>query len=119
MLSYKFKRERPFNSFWILIREEPIMAPPTAHHVIFCPRLLTLSLLLFPFTSKCLRLVATHLCSKYAIVDVVISYPLHISRPLPLFALYVSMARAFLSCYNSRPNLDSNGTEKEDCSTVL
>jgi len=95
------------------------MAPPTAHHVIFCSCPLALSLLLFPFTSNCLRPVATHLCTKYAIVYVVISYPLHISRPLPLFALYVSVARAFLSCYNSRPDLDSNGTEKEDCSAVL
>jgi hypothetical protein len=89
MLSYKFKRERPFNSFWILIREEPIMAPPTAHHVIFCPRLLTLSLLFFPFTSKCLRPVATHLCSKYAIVYVVISYP-PTYHGLCLSSLYMS-----------------------------
>ncbi len=68
MLSYKFKGERPFSSFWMLIREEPVMAPPTAHHVIFCSCPLALSLLLSPFTFNCLRVVATHLCSKYAIV---------------------------------------------------
>lgn len=112
MLSDKFKRESPFSSFWMLIREEPVMAPSTAHHVIFCSCPLALSLLVFPLTSNCLRPVATHLCTKYAIVSVVISYPLHISQPLPLFALYVSVARAF-------PNLDSNNTEKEDCSAVL
>jgi hypothetical protein len=95
------------------------MAPPTAHHVILCRCPLALSLLLFPFTSNSLRPAAIHLCTKHAIAYVVILYPLYISRSLPLFALYISVARAFLSCYNSRPDLDSNGTEKEDCSAVL
>ena len=92
MLPYKFKRERSFSLFWILIREEPVIAPPIAHCIIFCSCPFNLSLLIFPF---------------------------YIARPLPLFALYVSVARAFLSCYNSRPNLDSTDTEKEDCSAVL
>ena len=95
------------------------MAPSAAHHVVFCSCPLALSLLLFPFTSDCLRSVATHLCSIYAVVCVVISYLLYISQRLPLFALNLSVARAFLSCYSSRPDLDCNGTEKEDCSAVL
>jgi len=95
------------------------MAPPTTYHVILCHCPLALSLLLFPFTSNGLRPAVIHSCSKYAIAYVVISYPLYISRSLPLFALYISVARAFLSCYNSRPDLDSNSIEKEDYSVVL
>ncbi len=117
--SCKFKRERPFSLLWMLIREEPVLAPPTAHHVIFCSYPLALSLLLFLSTSDCLRPAASHLCTQCAIVYVVVSYSLYISRPLCVFALYFSVAGAFLSCYNSRLNLDSNGKQKEDCSAVL
>jgi hypothetical protein len=95
------------------------MALSAAHHVVFCSCPLALSLLLFSFTSDCLRPLATHLCTIYAIMCVVISFLLYISRALPLFALNVSVDRAFLSCYSSRPDLDCNGTEKEDCSAVL
>lgn len=61
----------------VLIREEPVIAPLTAHCIIFCSCPFNLSLLLFPFYT----------------------------RPLPLFALYVLVARAFLFCYISRFNL--------------
>ena len=100
----------------MLIKEEPVIALPTAHYVVFYPCPSALSLLLFPFTSNCLLPVATHHYTKYAIVYAVISYPLHLSRPLTLFALCVSVARAFLSCYNYHPGLNSNSSEKEDCS---
>lgn len=79
-----------------------------------------LVLLLFPFTSDCLlRPVPTHPCTEYAMVSAVISHPLPIPRPPPLFAPYVSAASASSSCDNSRPNLDSNGAEKEDCCAGL
>lgn len=103
----------------MLTRVEPVMAPPITDHVVFCSCPLALSLLLFPFTPNCLRPAASHLYIKCAIVYVFISYPLYISRPLPLFALYVSVTKAFLSCYNSRPDLDFNDTEKENCNAVL
>ncbi len=86
-----------------------------------CPPcyLLLLPCCSFPSLLIALRSEATHLCTERVIVYVVISYILYVSRPLSLFALYVSVATVFLSCYNSRPNLDSNGKEKEDCSAVL
>ena len=77
-----------------------------------------LALLLFPFTSDCLRSVPIHPCNEYAMVSAVISHPLPIPRPPPPFAPYVSVASASSSCYTSRPNLDSNGAEKEICCAV-
>jgi len=111
--------ESTFSLFWMLIREEPVMAPPTTHHVVFCSCPLALSLLLFPFTPNCLRPAATHLCTKCDIVYVVISYPLYISLPLSIFALYASVARAVLSSYNFPLYLVSNGEEEEDGGAVL
>lgn len=65
------------------------MAPPTAHHDIFCSCPLSLSLVLFPFISRCPRPAASHLCTKCATVYVVISSPLYITLSLSLFPLYV------------------------------
>jgi len=69
MLSYKCKRERPFSSFWILIGEEPVIAPPTARYIIFCSCPLTL-LLFRSYASP--SLLTT--CTKSAIVYVIILY---------------------------------------------
>ena len=88
-----FTRERSVRLFWMLFGEEPVMAPPTAHHGIFCSYPLSPSLLLFRFVSERLRPAANYLCIKCAIVYVVISYPLYILRPFFLFALYISVAR--------------------------
>ena len=63
----------------MLIREEPVMAPWTAHDVIFCSCPPAFSLLLFTFTFGCLRPAVTRQYTKRVIVDVVISYPLCIS----------------------------------------
>lgn len=121
LCSCKFKRRRRFSPFWMPIREEPVMAPPTAHHVFSCscPLALSLLVLLFPFTFNCLRPAATHPCTKCAIVYVVISCPLYISLPLSLFAVYASVARAVLSSYNFPFYLISNSEEEEDGGAIL
>lgn len=62
MLSDKFKRGRPFNLFWMLIREEPVMASSDAHHVVFCSCPFAFLFLLFSFISDYLRPLATHRC---------------------------------------------------------
>lgn len=85
----------------IPVTEEPVMARPTAHHVISCSFPLVLSLHFH-------RPVATCQCTKRTIVYVLSSY-----------LLYILVTKALLSCYNSRLNFDSNGEEKEDCGRVL
>ncbi len=103
----------------MLIREEPVMAPPTAHHVIFCAYPLALSPSLFAFTSSCLRPAVTRQRTKRVIIDVIISYSPCISLSLSLFAQYASVARVDLSGYKSPLYLVSNGEEEEDCGAVL
>ncbi len=103
----------------MLIRVELVLAPPTTHHVIFCSCSLTLSLLLFPFTPICLRPTATHLCTKYAIIYIVISYLLYLSLPLSLFALYTLLAWVILSGYNFPLYLVFNSEEEEDGGAVV
>ena len=85
----------------IPVTEEPVMARPTAHHVISCSFPLVLSLHFH-------RPAATRQCTKRTIVYVLSSY-----------LRCVSVTKAFWSCYDSRLNLASNGEEKEDCGPVL
>ena len=99
----KFKRQT--SSFLqlglILVTKEPVMARPTVHHVTSCSFPLLLSLH-FHWPA------ATCQCTKHTIVYFLSSY-----------LLYISVTKAFLSCYTSRLNRDSNGEEKEDCGPVL
>jgi len=70
------------NDCWILIRKEPVMAPPTSHHVISCSFPLTLSLH-FDLSA------VTNRCTKHATTYVFILYLLYILLFLSLFALYI------------------------------
>lgn len=93
------------------------MALLTAHYVIFCFCPFSYSLLLFPFISKCLRPAASHPSATLCTLS---SHIYSIYHSLFLSSLYTSqVARAFLSCYMSHLNIDSNGKEKADCSAVL
>lgn len=64
---------------WMLTREEQILAPPTAHHVVFCS---------FPF---CFSLPFLFACDNSSVN----LYLINILTLLSLFALYVSVARGF------------------------
>ncbi len=96
---YKFNRQASFSLCWILIKEKSIMTSSTSHHVMFCSFPLALSL---HFHLPAI----THQCIERVIAYVLISFL------LSLFALYISVIRAFLSCYNSHLYLNFNDEEE-------
>jgi len=74
---YKFNRQASFSLYWILIREEPVMAPPTSNHVMFCSFPLALSFISFACgnssvyrTRHCLR---SHIIPSFSLRSIRLS----------------------------------------------
>lgn len=71
-----FKRPTPLSSYWVLIKEEPVMAPLNSHHILLRPFSVSLSLhCLFPAVSR--------QCTKRIIANVLISYQIYLDLRNP------------------------------------